>query len=42
MCAELPSRYAEAGCRRVHFWPLGRSRASSTCSPPRCCPGSRP
>jgi alkanesulfonate monooxygenase SsuD/methylene tetrahydromethanopterin reductase-like flavin-dependent oxidoreductase (luciferase family) len=23
MCAELLSRYVEAGCRRVHFWPLG-------------------
>ena len=23
MCAELLSRYAEAGCRRVHFWPVG-------------------
>jgi alkanesulfonate monooxygenase SsuD/methylene tetrahydromethanopterin reductase-like flavin-dependent oxidoreductase (luciferase family) len=23
MCAELLSRYAEAGCRRVHVWPLG-------------------
>jgi alkanesulfonate monooxygenase SsuD/methylene tetrahydromethanopterin reductase-like flavin-dependent oxidoreductase (luciferase family) len=23
MCAELLSRYAGAGCRRVHFWPLG-------------------
>ena len=23
MCAELLSRYAEAGCSRVHFWPLG-------------------
>jgi alkanesulfonate monooxygenase SsuD/methylene tetrahydromethanopterin reductase-like flavin-dependent oxidoreductase (luciferase family) len=23
MCAELLSRYAEAGCQRVHFWPLG-------------------
>ena len=23
MCAELLSRYAEAGCRRVYFWPLG-------------------
>lgn len=22
-CAELLSRYARAGCRRVHFWPLG-------------------
>jgi alkanesulfonate monooxygenase SsuD/methylene tetrahydromethanopterin reductase-like flavin-dependent oxidoreductase (luciferase family) len=22
-CAELLSRYAEAGCRRVHLWPLG-------------------
>lgn len=21
-CAELVARYAEAGCRRVHFWPL--------------------
>jgi len=26
MCAELLSRYAEAGCRRVHFWPLGDER----------------
>jgi alkanesulfonate monooxygenase SsuD/methylene tetrahydromethanopterin reductase-like flavin-dependent oxidoreductase (luciferase family) len=23
MCAELISRYAQAGCQRVHFWPLG-------------------
>jgi len=23
MCAELLSRYAQAGCRRVHFWPMG-------------------
>jgi alkanesulfonate monooxygenase SsuD/methylene tetrahydromethanopterin reductase-like flavin-dependent oxidoreductase (luciferase family) len=23
MCAELLSRYADAGCQRVHFWPLG-------------------
>ena len=22
-CAELLSRYARAGCRRVHLWPLG-------------------
>ncbi len=22
-CVELLSRYAKAGCRRVHFWPLG-------------------
>ena len=22
-CAELLSRYAEAGCERVYFWPLG-------------------
>jgi alkanesulfonate monooxygenase SsuD/methylene tetrahydromethanopterin reductase-like flavin-dependent oxidoreductase (luciferase family) len=22
-CAELLSRYARAGCRRVHFWPVG-------------------
>jgi alkanesulfonate monooxygenase SsuD/methylene tetrahydromethanopterin reductase-like flavin-dependent oxidoreductase (luciferase family) len=22
-CAELLSRYAEAGCERVHLWPLG-------------------
>jgi alkanesulfonate monooxygenase SsuD/methylene tetrahydromethanopterin reductase-like flavin-dependent oxidoreductase (luciferase family) len=22
-CAELLSRYAEAGCKRVHIWPLG-------------------
>jgi alkanesulfonate monooxygenase SsuD/methylene tetrahydromethanopterin reductase-like flavin-dependent oxidoreductase (luciferase family) len=26
-CAELLFRYAEAGCRRVHFWPLGEERA---------------
>jgi len=23
MCAELLSGFAEAGCRRVYFWPLG-------------------
>jgi alkanesulfonate monooxygenase SsuD/methylene tetrahydromethanopterin reductase-like flavin-dependent oxidoreductase (luciferase family) len=22
-CAELLSRYADAGCERVHLWPLG-------------------
>ena len=22
-CAELLARYAEAGCERVHLWPLG-------------------
>jgi hypothetical protein len=22
-CAGLLSRYAKAGCRRVHLWPLG-------------------
>jgi alkanesulfonate monooxygenase SsuD/methylene tetrahydromethanopterin reductase-like flavin-dependent oxidoreductase (luciferase family) len=26
MCAELLSRYAEAGCQRVHLWPLGDER----------------
>lgn len=26
MCAELLSRYVAAGCRRVHFWPLGEER----------------
>jgi len=25
-CAELLSRYARAGCRRIHFWPLGDER----------------
>jgi alkanesulfonate monooxygenase SsuD/methylene tetrahydromethanopterin reductase-like flavin-dependent oxidoreductase (luciferase family) len=25
-CAELLSRYALAGCQRVHFWPLGDER----------------
>jgi len=25
-CAELPSRYARAGCQRVHFWPVGDER----------------
>jgi len=26
MCADLLSRYADAGCQRVHFWPLGDER----------------
>ena len=26
-CAELLSRYARAGCQRVHFWPVGDERA---------------
>lgn len=25
-CADLLSRYVAAGCRRVHFWPLGEER----------------
>jgi alkanesulfonate monooxygenase SsuD/methylene tetrahydromethanopterin reductase-like flavin-dependent oxidoreductase (luciferase family) len=25
-CAELLSRYARAGCQRVHFWPIGDER----------------
>jgi alkanesulfonate monooxygenase SsuD/methylene tetrahydromethanopterin reductase-like flavin-dependent oxidoreductase (luciferase family) len=25
-CAELLSRYARAGCQRIHFWPLGDER----------------
>jgi hypothetical protein len=25
-CAELLSRYAAAGCRRVYLWPLGDER----------------
>lgn len=25
-CADLLSRYAQAGCQRVHFWPLGDER----------------
>jgi hypothetical protein len=25
-CAELLSRYAEAGCERVYLWPLGDER----------------
>ena len=25
-CAELLSRYAEAGCQRVYLWPLGDER----------------
>jgi hypothetical protein len=25
-CAELPSCYARASCRRVHFWPVGDER----------------
>jgi alkanesulfonate monooxygenase SsuD/methylene tetrahydromethanopterin reductase-like flavin-dependent oxidoreductase (luciferase family) len=26
MCADLLSRYVLAGCRRIHFWPLGDER----------------
>lgn len=26
MCADLLSRYVAAGCRQVHFWPLGEER----------------
>ena len=26
-CAELLSRYARAGCQRVHFWPVGDERS---------------
>jgi alkanesulfonate monooxygenase SsuD/methylene tetrahydromethanopterin reductase-like flavin-dependent oxidoreductase (luciferase family) len=26
MCADLLSRYAKAGCQRVHLWPLGDER----------------
>jgi hypothetical protein len=25
-CAELLSRYAQAGCQRVHFWTIGDER----------------
>jgi hypothetical protein len=25
-CADLLARYAQAGCRRVHLWPLGDER----------------
>jgi hypothetical protein len=25
-CAELLSRYARAGCERIHFWPVGDER----------------
>jgi alkanesulfonate monooxygenase SsuD/methylene tetrahydromethanopterin reductase-like flavin-dependent oxidoreductase (luciferase family) len=25
-CVDLLSRYARAGCRRVHFWPVGDER----------------
>jgi alkanesulfonate monooxygenase SsuD/methylene tetrahydromethanopterin reductase-like flavin-dependent oxidoreductase (luciferase family) len=25
-CAELLSRYARAGCKRIHFWPVGDER----------------
>jgi alkanesulfonate monooxygenase SsuD/methylene tetrahydromethanopterin reductase-like flavin-dependent oxidoreductase (luciferase family) len=25
-CAELLSRYADAGCQRVYLWPLGEER----------------
>jgi alkanesulfonate monooxygenase SsuD/methylene tetrahydromethanopterin reductase-like flavin-dependent oxidoreductase (luciferase family) len=38
-CAELLSRYADAGCKRVHLWPLGdeprQIELAATLSPPR-------
>lgn len=41
-CAELLSRYARAGCRRVHFWPVGDERRqveliSGEVMPRVCC-----
>ena len=37
-CAELLSRFAEAGCDRVYLWPLEKKRDNWSCSPPRSRP----
>lgn len=41
MCAELLSEYAEAGCRRVHFWPIGDERRQIELIATEVLPGVR-
>ncbi|MGH3150312.1 MAG: LLM class flavin-dependent oxidoreductase [Streptosporangiaceae bacterium] len=41
-CADLLSRFAEAGCRQVYFWPLGAERHQIDLIASRVLPGVRP
>ncbi len=41
MCAEMLSGFAEAGCRRVHFWPLGAERRQIDLIASKVLPGIR-
>jgi hypothetical protein len=42
MCAELLSGFAEAGCGRVHFWPLGAEGRQVDLIASKVLPGVRP
>ena len=42
MCAELLSGFAEAGCSRVHFWPLGAEGRQIDLIASKVLPGVRP
>ena len=42
MCAELLSGFAEAGCSRVHFWPLGEERRQVDLIGSKVLPAVRP
>jgi len=42
MCAELLSGFAEAGCHRVHFWPLGAEPRQIDLIASTVLPGVRP
>jgi alkanesulfonate monooxygenase SsuD/methylene tetrahydromethanopterin reductase-like flavin-dependent oxidoreductase (luciferase family) len=42
MCAELLSGFAEAGCSRVHFWPLGAERRQIDLIASKVLPDVRP
>ncbi|HEY0935683.1 MAG TPA: LLM class flavin-dependent oxidoreductase [Trebonia sp.] len=41
MCAELLAGFAEAGCGRVHFWPLGEERRQVDLIAAKVLPGIR-
>lgn len=42
MCAELLCEYAEAGCCRVHFWPVGDERRQIELLAAKVLPGCAP
>jgi alkanesulfonate monooxygenase SsuD/methylene tetrahydromethanopterin reductase-like flavin-dependent oxidoreductase (luciferase family) len=42
MCAELLSGFAQAGCGRVHFWPLGEERRQVDLIASKVLPAVRP